>query len=317
MMTFELRADPPVALVPPVAVDPDGVSGPTRGAAAGPHWRRTSPGRYVPACTPESVEQRILEAALRAGGKGAVTGWAALRLHGVGFCDGLAGDGTTALRVPLVEGAGRIRAHPTIQVSRETLPADEVVVVHGIRCVTAERALYDEARRHEVRWAVVHADMAYAAGVLDRDAWATYIGSRPWHVRIRHARLVLDLSAVGSRSPGETLLRLVWVLDCGWSAPLLNPLVTDEHGVVIGMPDLLDPECGLAVEYNGAVHRSRDTYVRDLAREHAFRGVGLECAAFTGPDLGDRRLVVERLRAARARSGRADRRWGVVVGSGR
>jgi hypothetical protein len=312
-VTFELRASRVDGLVHPVPVDPTGATGPTRGGARGPRWRRSSPGLYVPAGAPDCVEQRIVEAAARAGTDGAVTGWAALRLHGAGFCDGFAGDGSTSLPVPLVEGAGRLRGDPTIAVSRETLPDDEVVVVRGVRCATPARALYDEVRAHELRWAVVHADMAYAAGVVDRESWTTYVAARPWHVRIRHARRVLALSAEGSRSPGETLLRLIWVLDAGWPTPLLNPLVTDEHGAVIGMPDLLDPRHGLAVEYDGAVHRTRDTHVRDLAREQAFRAAGLECAAFTGPDLGSRRLVVERLVAARRRTGLAPRRWGLVT----
>ena len=59
-MTFDLRAPEPVGLVRPVPVDPSGVHGPTRGAAAGPRWRRTSPNRYVRSDTPDSVEQRIL-----------------------------------------------------------------------------------------------------------------------------------------------------------------------------------------------------------------------------------------------------------------
>lgn len=302
----------PGPMVRPVRVDPAGLLGPTRGAAQGRGWRRTSPGLYVPVSTPDSVEQRIVEAAGRAGDRGAVTGWAALRLHGDGFCDGRAGDAETNRPVPVVEGRGRVRAHPSVRVSREVLPDDEVVVVHGVRCTTAVRALYDEVRAHPLRWAVVHADRAFAPRVVDRAAWATYHGGRPWHVRIRHARLVHDLAVTTSRSPGETLLRLIWVLDGGWPAPLCNVLVTDEHGTVVGMPNLLDVDLGVVAEYDGAVHRSRDQHARDLAREHAFHGLGLEYAAFTGPDVGDPRRVVERLAAARQRAARTERRWGFV-----
>ncbi|MBZ5737578.1 hypothetical protein [Nocardioides mangrovi] len=312
-MSFELRAPRVRDLVVPVSIDPTGVRGPTRGAARGRAWRRTSPGRYVPAGTPGSVEQRIVEASQRAGARGAVTGWAALRLHGVGFCDGVAGDGRSVLPVPLVEGAGRIRDDPAITVSREDLPESEVRSVHGIRCTSAERALYDEVRSHELRRALVHADMAYAAGALGPQGWSAYLAARSGHVRIRQARRVLDLAMVGSRSPGETLLRLIWVLDAGWPTPLLNPLVTDEQGLVLGMPDLLDAECGLAVEFNGWVHRSRDVYVRDLQKEQAFREVGLETVAFAGPDLDAPAAVVRRLEAARRRTGRSPRRWGLVT----
>lgn len=311
-MSLELGPVAPGPVVRPVPVDPTGLLGPTRGTARGRGWRRTSPGLYVPSSTADSVEQRIVEAAGRAGERGAVTGWAALRLHGVGFCDGLAGDGRTVRPVAVIEGRGRIRAHPSVAVSREVLPDDEVVIVHGIRCTTPARALYDEVRAHPLRWAVVHADMAFASGVVDRDRWTTYLGSRPWHVRIRHARLVLELSVTTSRSPGETLLRLIWVIDGGWPAPLCNVLVTDQWGTVVGMPDLLDVDLGVVAEYDGAVHRSRDQHTRDLAREHAFRELGLEYAAFTGPDLGDPRRVIERLSAARQRAGTTERRWGLA-----
>jgi hypothetical protein len=318
-MTFELRAPDPGRLVLPVPVDASGPTGPTRGAAAGPRWRRTTPGLYVPASAPDTVEQRIAEQAGRAGPRGAVTGWAALRLSGVGFCDGLAGDGVTPLPVPLVEGDGRIRSHPDVDVSRETLPPGEVVERYGVRCTTRERALYDEVRDQPVRWAVVHVDMTLAAGVLERDRWAAYVASRFWHVRVRHAREVLDLAVITSRSPGESLLRLIWVVDGGWRAPLCNPYVTDEHGTIVGMPDLLDPELGVVAEYDGAVHRTREAHRRDLAREHAFRQLGLEYVAFTGPDLAEPRLVVERLAAARtrarARAGAGPHPWGVALPS--
>lgn len=313
-MSFELRAPEPSGLVVPVPVDPTGLSGPSRGAARGRRWRRTSPGLYVPvdvdgAC----VEQRIVEQAQRAGATGAVTGWAALRLHGSGFCDGLAADGTTELAVPLVEGAGRVRPHPDVRISREELPDDEVVMRQGIRCTVPDRALYDEVRSGTLRPAVVHAELAVASGIVELDRWAAHVASRPWHVGVRQARVVVALVVGRARSPGEVELRLIWELDAGWSRPLCNVLVVDERGTVIGMPDLLDPEAGLVAEYDGAHHRTRDQHARDLGREHDFRAVGLEYAAFTGPDVRRPERVVERLTAARARAGRSPRRWGYRI----
>ena len=51
-------------------------------------------------------EQRILEQSMRLPAVGAVTGWAACRLHGAAFFDGLAPDGVTPLPVPLAVGPG-------------------------------------------------------------------------------------------------------------------------------------------------------------------------------------------------------------------
>ena len=66
-------------LVRPVRVDPEGLTGPTRGQARGPGWRRTSQGLHVPAGVDVTPEQRIVEAAAVLRKDEAVAGWAALR----------------------------------------------------------------------------------------------------------------------------------------------------------------------------------------------------------------------------------------------
>ena len=75
---------------------------------------------------------------------------------------------------------------------------------------------------------------------------------------------------------------------------------------------LLDPEAGLAVEYDGEDHRGRARHTRDVRKEDAFRRVGLEVVHVTGTDLLDRTLVVDRILAGRQRAlfePHADRRW--------
>ncbi len=62
----------------------------TRLQTRGRSWRRTSRGYFVPAGTPESVGQRILDAAPLILPAGAVAGWAAAFVHGVDLLDGLA-----------------------------------------------------------------------------------------------------------------------------------------------------------------------------------------------------------------------------------
>ena len=49
---------------------------------------------------PEVPEQRILEQAMRLVSGGAVTGWAACRMHGAAFFDGLRDGGRTRVPVP-------------------------------------------------------------------------------------------------------------------------------------------------------------------------------------------------------------------------
>ena len=70
-------------VVAPVPADPSGQAGPTRRQAAGPGWRRSSRGLYVPAHVTETPEQRVVEVAATFRTSGlAVTGWAALRWRG-------------------------------------------------------------------------------------------------------------------------------------------------------------------------------------------------------------------------------------------
>ena len=156
-MDWRPRAPCPRGLYVPGPTDPAGVAGPTRSQAQSKRWRRTTPGLYVPQqVDSEAVDQRILEQAQRLGPSGAVTGWAALRLLGDGFFDGLAGDGRTVLPVPLACGADRIRPHAAVALSRDRLELGEISHLYGIACVGPERALFDEVRRlgevREGRW---------------------------------------------------------------------------------------------------------------------------------------------------------------------
>lgn len=164
MSDFHPCCPPPTGLVRPVRVDPTGVAGPTRGAAAGPRWRTSSHGLFVPAGVPQTAEQRILEAAARLPPGGMVTGWAALRLAGAAYFDGIAPDGRTTLDVPvLLPHASRIRG-PGVVVVRTRRPLPDAVLRYGIPCAPSDVALLHELRRAaSPRRAGVMVDMALAA----------------------------------------------------------------------------------------------------------------------------------------------------------
>jgi hypothetical protein len=112
----------------------------------------------------------------------------------------------------------------------------------------------------------------------------------------------------------ETRLRLIWLLEAGWDRPLCNRGVLDAAGRLIGHPDLLDPRRGIAGEFNGADHRGRARYRRDVIREDKFRRVGLECFTVVGADIDNIPLVLERMEAARARAGTHPQLWTLVPG---
>ncbi|MCZ4499953.1 MAG: hypothetical protein JWQ74_2508 [Marmoricola sp.] len=305
MDSWRVRAPRPPALVHPAPIDPAGESGPTRGQACGPRWRRTSTGLYVGSQVDRTlVEQRILEESGRLPAGGAVGGWAALRLHGVGYLDGLAADGQALLPVPLVVPPGTpLRSVDGVVVHRNPLPRDDRAVRHGVPVTAPARSAFDAARwAGDWRGAVVALDLALAAGVVARPALTRYVAEQRGRPGARAVTRALALTDDRSMSPKETALRLIWVLDAGLPRPRCNWPVADEDGNLIGRPDLLSEEHAVVGEFDGAQHRSRSRHRDDLRRDDAFRAVGLEPFRVVGADLDDVPLVLARIGAAIART---------------
>lgn len=258
------------------------------------------------------VEQRILEESRRAAGA-VVTGWAALRLHGAGYFDGLAADGTSERPVDLaITPPSTLRPAPGIRIVREQVPDAEICRVKQVLATSPVRAAFDEARRAPgLRDAVVALDMALSARVVYMAGMQAYLPTRAGSRGLRQARAALDLAEDRSMSPKETALRLIWCLDAQLPRPKLNWPVADASGTFIGRPDLLSPELAVIGEFDGAAHRSRERHRDDLRRDDRFRSVGLEPFRIVGADLGDVPLVLHRIEQAisRAQDSSAPRTW--------
>jgi hypothetical protein len=300
----------PDGLVPPRRIG--SLGGPTRHEARGPAWRQTSPGLYVPAEVDGGlVEQRILEQGSRMPRHGAVTGWAALRWRGAHYFSGVDGDGQE-MPVPLVVGLARLRPDPRVSISQTQIAPSEYTYTDGIRCATVQRALFDEMRvAPGVRAAVVALEKVTAARMISVRLMCRYVELRPGWTGVEQVREALARGTNHSRSPQETLMRMVWEHDAGLPRPLCNVPVFTLGGRLIGYPDLLDVELGVAGEYNGADHRTLERQRSDLAREQDFRNHGIECFTVVGGEVSDRHLVAQRMLDARARATSAprDRRW--------
>ena len=307
-------APAPRGLVAPVRLDPQGLTGPTRGAARGPGWRRSSQGLYVPAeVDADRPEQRIVEQAARLPAGGAVTGWAAFRLHGAAFFDGLLPDGRTRLPVPLVTDGHHVRGDADAVLVRDRIDPSEIVVRHGLPTARVERALFDAMRCRSLREAVVGMDMVAAADLVSVRRMRAYLATRRGQRGVRIVARALDLASELSRSPNETRMRLIWVLDARLPPPLVNQPVFDLDGRLLAIVDLLDVERGVVGEYDGADHRSARRHSSDVGREDALRGVGLEVFRVTGPDLPLTDRVVSRMHAARGRArGTVEAAWTVT-----
>jgi hypothetical protein len=260
------------------------------------------------------VEQRILEQSVRLPATGGLTAWAALRWRGAAFFDGTDQGGRRVLPVPLlIGGTGNLRPDPSVALSWEQFPPPERDVIEGVGCAVVERALFDETRRRKLlRPAVAAIDMAAAAGLLTVADFAAYVERRPAWTGVGVARGAVDLASDDSRSPQETYLRLVWVIDADLPLPICNRPLFSRDGALLGYPDLFDPVAGLVGEYDGADHLVEDRRSRDRAREERFRDHGLEYVAVVTGELARPLLVARRLRSAYRRAPftpEDERRW--------
>ncbi|MDF9717205.1 hypothetical protein [Nocardioides sp. ChNu-99] len=282
-----------------------------RSVAYGPAWRALGGGWFVPRSADPTVEQRILEVATVAGavttGSAALTGWAALRLHGALY---FGDDPAPGRPVEVVDPTRQLRATSGRRPSRAALPAGDVAVVAGVRCTRPERALVDELRHlPDPVERVVAVDMAFAAHLTSVHRLRRWSRSALGVTAVRRLEELLDLCDERVLSPPESRLRSRWRA-AGHPRPLCNARVHDDAGAFVGVPDLLDVEAGLAIEYDGAVHRSRARHRADTHRRERFEAAGLAVLVVVAGDLDDPGLD-RRLTAARSRAlaSTAPRRW--------
>jgi len=139
---------------------------------------------------------------------------------------------------------------------------------------------------------------------MRRYRWARY-----WYRDVRILDRILPLCDEGSRSRPEVDLRLIWEVDAGWPHPLCNRAVHDLDGVLVGYPDLLDPQRGVTGEFAGADHRDIEQHGDDVERAEAFHRVGLEVVEVVGRHLRDRPRIVTRLHEAEQRARERTPRW--------
>jgi hypothetical protein len=292
------------ACAAPCRIDPEGLTGPTRGEAYGPQWRRSSHGFYVPADEDAlAVDQRIVEAAAVLPSYGGVTGWAALRWLGALWFSGLAPDGS-GRPVTLAVGESDVRPAVGIAVSAERLDPSELTIVDELRVTTALRSTTFEMRYAPgVRTATAVADMAMYADLVSVSELALHAAHNHGWTGSPRFRQAIALADENSWSPQETLsLRLPWILDAQLPRPLCNRPIFDRDGRHIATPDLLDEEAGVVGEYDGPVHLAGQRRGADVRREAALRRVGLETFVVTAADGGDREGVVRRMLETRQRA---------------
>ena len=80
----------------------------------------------------------------------------------------------------------------------------------------------------------------------------------------------------------ESRLRMLLVLG-GLSRPKAQISLNDRQGRFLGRPDLYYPDCRLAIEYDGGVHR--DWLAEDNRRQNRLISDGIRLLRFTAGDI--------------------------------
>lgn len=193
---------------------------------------------------------------------------------------------------------------------RGLLESDEIEAVHGIPVTGVVRTAFDCARwSATLAEAVICLDaMLRFTSLTEPDLWDWLPRVRGWR-GVRRARHALALASGRVRSPWESRLRVLYVVDAGLPTPEVNAPVTDlGTGEIVAEADLLDHDAGLVLEFDGAEHRDRFQHNADNRREEGLESLNLVVCRVDSLDFADRRRLLRRILDARGRGLRRDRR---------
>lgn len=289
--------------------------GVSRDRTRGPRWRRTSRGYFVAADRdPDTPAQRILDVAPLIPETGALTGWAAAYVHGVDQLDGL--DPTTMAPLPIPINLGRDLGRSStdrITYRRELLSRRGRQQRHGLSVATPLRTAFDGARiAPDLPEAVAFLNQIMHVLPVSRTALGRLCRPEGRWTGIDQFRRALTLTDPGAVNAWESRLRVFAMLEAGLPRLVVNQPVFDLDENFLGIPDLLDPEAGLVLEFDGRDHRLRQQHRSDNIREEELELVNLTVSRVDSLDFGRPDELRTRLRARRAQGLARDRsrdRW--------
>lgn len=257
------RPVPPTLAVAPFAGSQAAVG---RGTLAGPGYQRLARGAYWVA-DGTVTHGRMVQAMLAVLPEETVLrGWSAAWMWGLRWAE--QGD---PVEVVLPHGR-RVRSRAGLLVSGETLDPADVVTRNGMRVTSPARTAYDLARRLPQDQAVAVVDALLRIGAVGPEQVVELARRSPRARGRRQALAVAGLADPRAESPRESLLRLA-VHRAGLPAPVPQYEVR-EDGRFVARLDLAWPQARVALEYDGAHHRDRDQFGKDVARHNALRAAG-------------------------------------------
>lgn len=150
---------------------------------------------------------------------------------------------------------------------------DEIEFVDGIRVTTPARTALDLARRYPLDKAVAAIDALGRATQFKMGDVELLVERYKGRRGIREARKVLALVDPGAESPKETWLRLM-VLRHGFPPLTTQIPVYNEYGVLVAVLDMGWEDIKLALDYDGAHHRTPARFNTDIRRHDEVTRLG-------------------------------------------
>ncbi len=109
-----------------------------------------------------------------------------------------------------------------------------------------------------------------------------WVDTHPGYHGIRQLRRAVELANPAAESPMETRLRLL-LMSNGLPRPVVQMSLYDGTGAFIARPDLYYPRDRLAIEYDGATHRT--SLAADNRRQNRLLEAGYRLLRFTAGDI--------------------------------
>lgn len=255
---------------------------------------RLSRDTYLPRSMADDVAARAA-AVLMTAPPGAVTSHrAAAALWGIEIPLGDRADRRVDL---IVAGGGRAESRSDRLVHRLDLAPDECTERRAQPVTTPARTWRDLAAVLELPALLAVTDQL-VRDLVPVDQLAAQLRRRPTGRGCARARTVLPLADPRAESPMESVVR--WIFHAaGLPAPELQFVLRGARGEFLARADFAWPAHRVIVEFDGDVHRERDTFVRDLRRQNLVVASGWRVFRYTSADaLGRADGMVAELRHA-------------------
>jgi hypothetical protein len=233
--------------------------------------RRLLKGVYVAAQAPDGLMLRARALALVVPKDSVVVDWTAVWLY-TGM---LPPNGHLSVPpVTLFRHAGRGRLRNDLCRSGErTFIPDDIQVVAGLQVTTPVRTTWDIGRFAHPDSAIGAMDALMRTGLVDRDEMLKGVRRFRRQRWVTRLRLLAPQVDPRSESPGESLLRLRWLVTPGMPPPQPQVPIFDDNGREVFRLDMGDPVLRYAAEYDGEEHhstaadrehdRARRSWIRD------------------------------------------------------